>query len=124
MPIQVINEYAWHNLFVHQLFIRPTKEELKDHEAQFTVISAPGFKADPAVDGTKTETFIIISFERRTVLIGGTEYAGEMKKSIFSVMNYLLPEMGILPMHCSANVAVKAMWPCSDCPVPENDSVS
>lgn len=104
MPIQVINEYAWHNLFVHQLFIRPTKEELKDHEAQFTVISAPGFKADPAVDGTKTETFIIISFERRTVLIGGTEYAGEMKKSIFSVMNYLLPEMGILPMHCSANV--------------------
>ena len=82
----------------------PTKEELKDHEAQFTVISAPGFKADPAVDGTKTETFIIISFERRTVLIGGTEYAGEMKKSIFSVMNYLLPEMGILPMHCSANV--------------------
>lgn len=104
MPIQVVNEYAWHNLFVHQLFIRPTKEELKDHEAQFTVISAPGFKADPAVDGTKTETFIIVSFERRTVLIGGTEYAGEMKKSIFSVMNYLLPEMGILPMHCSANV--------------------
>ncbi len=104
LPIQVVNEFAWHNLFVHQLFIRPTKEELKDHEAQFTVIAAPGFKADPAVDGTKTETFIIVSFERRTVLIGGTEYAGEMKKSIFSVMNYLLPEAGILPMHCSANV--------------------
>ncbi|MEH6990251.1 phosphoenolpyruvate carboxykinase (ATP) [Cytobacillus firmus] len=104
MPIQVINEYAWHNLFAHQLFIRPAEDELLDHQAEFTVISAPNFKADPAVDGTKSETFIIISFERRTVLIGGTEYAGEMKKSIFSVMNYMLPENGILPMHCSANV--------------------
>lgn len=104
LPIQVINEYAWHNLFAHQLFIRPTNEELKDHKAPFTVISAPNFKANPEVDGTKSETFIIISFERRTVLIGGTEYAGEIKKSIFTVMNYLLPEQGILPMHCSANV--------------------
>ncbi|MDF2038995.1 phosphoenolpyruvate carboxykinase (ATP) [Cytobacillus oceanisediminis] len=104
MPIQVINEYAWHNLFAHQLFIRPAEDELLDHQPEFTVISAPNFKADPAVDGTKSETFIIISFERRTVLIGGTEYAGEMKKSIFSVMNYMLPENGILPMHCSANV--------------------
>ncbi|MDE3839983.1 phosphoenolpyruvate carboxykinase (ATP) [Bacillus methanolicus] len=104
MPIQVINEYAWHNLFAHQLFIRPTEEELLEHQAEFTVISAPNFKADPAVDGTRSETFIIISFEHRTVLIGGTEYAGEMKKSIFSVMNYMLPENGILPMHCSANV--------------------
>lgn len=104
LPIQVINEFAWHNLFVHQLFIRPNEEELADHEADFTVISAPGFKADPEVDGTKSETFIIISFEQRVILIGGTEYAGEMKKSIFSVMNYLLPENGILPMHCSANV--------------------
>lgn len=104
LPIQVINEFAWHNLFAHQLFIRPTEDELKEREAQFTVISAPTFKADPAVDGTKTETFIIVSFERRTVLIGGTEYAGEIKKSIFSVMNFLLPEQNILPMHCSANV--------------------
>ena len=104
LPIQVVNEFAWHNLFAHQLFIRPTEEELANHEAEFTVISAPSFKADPAVDGTKSETFIIISFERRTVLIGGTEYAGEMKKSIFSIMNYLLPEAGILSMHCSANV--------------------
>ena len=104
LPIQVINEFAWHNLFAHQLFIRPTKEELENHEAGFTVISAPNFKADPAVDGTKSEAFIIISFEKRTVLIGGTEYAGEIKKSIFSVMNYLLPEQDILPMHCSANV--------------------
>ncbi|MFS0780481.1 phosphoenolpyruvate carboxykinase (ATP) [Bacillus sp. 1P06AnD] len=104
LPIQVINEYAWHNLFVHQLFIRPNEEELAEHDAQFTVISAPNFKADPAVDGTKSETFIIISFEYKTVLIGGTEYAGEMKKSIFSIMNYLLPEQNILSMHCSANV--------------------
>ena len=104
LPIQVINEYAWHNLFVHQLFIRPTEEELKNHQAGFTVISAPGFKADPEVDGTRSEAFIIVSFERRVVLIGGTEYAGEMKKSIFSVMNYLLPENDVLPMHCSANV--------------------
>jgi len=104
LPIQVINEYAWHNLFAHQLFIRPTKEELASHEAGFTIISAPNFKADPAVDGTASETFIIISFEKRIVLIGGTEYAGEIKKSVFSIMNYLLPESGILSMHCSANV--------------------
>ncbi|PLS14940.1 phosphoenolpyruvate carboxykinase (ATP) [Bacillus sp. M6-12] len=104
LPIQVVNEYAWHNLFAHQLFIRPTEEELSVHNPEFTVISAPDFKADPLVDGTTSETFIIVSFERRTVLIGGTEYAGEMKKSIFSIMNYLLPENDILPMHCSANV--------------------
>lgn len=104
LPIQVINEYAWHNLFAHQLFIRPDAEELLSHEAGFTVISAPTFKADPKEDGTNSETFIIVSFEKRVVLIGGTEYAGEMKKSIFSVMNYLLPENGILSMHCSANV--------------------
>lgn len=104
LPIQVINEFAWHNLFAHQLFIRPTAEELQTHEPQFTVISAPTFKANPSVDGTRSETFIIISFERRTVLIGGTEYAGEMKKSVFSVMNFLFPEQGIFPMHCSANV--------------------
>lgn len=104
LPIQVVNEFAWHNLFVHQLFVRPSAEELAVHEPQFTVICAPNFKADPKVDGTRSEAFIIISFERRTVLIGGTEYAGEMKKSIFSVMNYVLPEQGILPMHCSANV--------------------
>lgn len=104
LPIQVINEYAWHNLFAHQLFIRPTQEELASHEAGFTIISAPNFKADPAIDGTKSETFIIISFEKRIVLIGGTEYAGEIKKSVFSIMNYLLPENNILSMHCSANV--------------------
>ncbi|MBO9130914.1 phosphoenolpyruvate carboxykinase (ATP) [Bacillus sp. 165] len=104
LPIQVINEFAWHNLFAHQLFIRPTKEEIGTHDAQFTIVSAPTFKADPIVDGTNSETFIIVSFEKRIVLIGGTEYAGEMKKSIFSIMNYLLPEQDILSMHCSANV--------------------
>ncbi|MEH7414638.1 phosphoenolpyruvate carboxykinase (ATP) [Neobacillus drentensis] len=107
LPIQVINEYAWHNLFAHQLFIRPTEEELLTHEAGFTVISAPNFKADPLIDGTNSETFIVISFEQKIVLIGGTEYAGEMKKSIFSVMNYLLPENNIFSMHCSANVGVE-----------------
>lgn len=104
LGIQVVNEYAWHNLFAHQLFIRPSEEELTNHLADFTIISAPNFKANPAVDGTKSETFIIVSMEKRIVLIGGTEYAGEMKKSIFSIMNYLLPEQNILPMHCSANV--------------------
>lgn len=104
LSIRVVNEFAWHNLFVHQLFIRPTEEELLTHDAQFTIVSAPSFKADPAVDGTHSETFIIVSLEKRIVLIGGTEYAGEMKKSIFSIMNYLLPEKGIMPMHCSANV--------------------
>lgn len=103
LPIRVINEFAWHNLFAHQLFIRPTEEELTDHKAEFSVVFAPGFKADPEVDGVRSETFIIISLEQKIVLIGGTEYAGEMKKSIFTVMNYLLPEQGILSMHCSAN---------------------
>ncbi|WP_257351267.1 phosphoenolpyruvate carboxykinase (ATP) [Pseudalkalibacillus decolorationis] len=104
LPLQVINEYAWHNLFARQLFIRPNEGELNSFVSDFQVISAPGFQADPEVDGTNSETFIIVSFEKRVVLIGGTEYAGEIKKSIFSVMNFLLPEQDILSMHCSANV--------------------
>jgi phosphoenolpyruvate carboxykinase (ATP) len=105
LPLRVINEYAWHNLFARQLFIRPDKDaDLKTHKPEFTIVSAPDFKADPAIDGTNSETFIIVSFEKRIILIGGTEYAGEMKKSIFSVMNFLLPEQDILSMHCSANV--------------------
>lgn len=104
LSIKVVNEYAWHNLFCHQLFIRPTAEELAVHSSEFTVVSAPGFKADPSIDGTSSETFIITSLEKKIILIGGTEYAGEMKKSIFGIMNYLLPEQGIFPMHCSANV--------------------
>ncbi|GAB7389045.1 phosphoenolpyruvate carboxykinase (ATP) [Bacillaceae bacterium] len=104
LPIRVINEFAWQNLFAHQLFVRPSRDELNSHEPAFTVIAVPGCKADPQTDGTNSETFIIISFEERVVLIGGTEYAGEMKKSIFSVLNYLLPAQGVFPMHCSANV--------------------
>lgn len=104
LPIRVVNELAWQNLFARQLFIRPSADELKSHQAEFTVVAAPGFKADPQVHGTNSETYIIINFAKKTVLIGGTEYAGEIKKSIFSVMNYLLPERGVLSMHCSANV--------------------
>ncbi|TMN21227.1 phosphoenolpyruvate carboxykinase (ATP) [Lentibacillus cibarius] len=104
LPIQVINEYAWHNLFSRQLFITPTESELTEHQPEFTVISAPTFKADPEVDGTNSEVFVLISFKKRIVLIGGTEYAGEIKKSIFSIMNYLLPKRDVLSMHCSANI--------------------
>src|SRR5690625_2159017 len=86
------------------MLIRPTADELENHETQFTVLSAPTVKADPEVDGTNSETFIIISFKERVVLIGGTEYAGEIKKSVFSIMNYLLPQQDVLSMHCSANV--------------------
>jgi phosphoenolpyruvate carboxykinase (ATP) len=104
LPIRIVNEYAWHNLFVRQLFLRPSKQQQLTHNAEFTVIALPGVKADPAQDGTRSETFICVSFEKRLVLIGGTEYAGEMKKSIFSVLNFLLPLQGVVPMHCSANV--------------------
>src|SRR5438309_1535013 len=104
LPVRMVNEYAWHNLFVRQLFIRPTAEELRNHRPEFTVISAPEFKADPKRDGVNSEVFILLNFMRRTVLIGGTSYAGEMKKCIFSVMNYLLPPRNVFPMHCSANV--------------------
>jgi phosphoenolpyruvate carboxykinase (ATP) len=104
LQLQVINEYAWHNLFVKQLFVRPTAEELKSHKAEFTVVGAPEFQADPQRDGTNSETFIITDFTRKIILIGGTKYAGELKKSIFGVMNYILPQRDVFPMHCSANV--------------------
>ncbi len=104
LPIQIINEYAWHNLFVRQLFIRPTAEELKTHKPEFTIVSAPGFLADPKRDGTNSEVFVIVNFTKKLVLIGGTQYAGEMKKSIFGIMNFLLPDRNVFPMHCSANI--------------------
>ncbi|HUQ49651.1 MAG TPA: phosphoenolpyruvate carboxykinase (ATP) [Terriglobales bacterium] len=104
LPIQVINQYAWHNLFVRQLFVRPTADELKTHTAEFTVIGAPEFEADPKRDGTNSETFIITDFTRKIILVGGTKYAGELKKSIFGVMNFILPQRNVFPMHCSANV--------------------
>src|SRR5579863_384677 len=107
LPIRVICEFAWHALFVKQLFVRPAAGELAGHKPEFTVIAAPDFDADPERDGTRSETFILADFTRKIVLIGGTRYAGEMKKSIFGVMNFLLPqraEDAVLPMHCSANV--------------------
>ena len=104
LPIRVIAEFAWHALFVKQLFVRPSAEELAHHVPEFTVIAAPDFEAVPERDGTQSATFILADFTRRIILIGGTKYAGEMKKSIFGVMNFLLPQRDVLPMHCSANV--------------------
>jgi phosphoenolpyruvate carboxykinase (ATP) len=104
LRVRVVNEFAWANLFVHNLFIRPPAEELADFQPDFTILHAPGCKADPAADGTNSETFIVVSFSEKLVLIGGTRYAGEMKKSIFSILNFLLPLRGVLAMHCSANV--------------------
>ncbi len=101
--VRVINEYAWHNIFANNLFRRPDESELPHSDVGFTVISAPNFKADPKIDGTRTETFILLNLQKRIALIGGTEYAGEMKKSVFAAMNYLLPEKNVFPMHCSAN---------------------
>jgi phosphoenolpyruvate carboxykinase (ATP) len=104
MPIRVVCERAYHALFAHQLFVRPTPEELAVHAPEFTILAAPDFKADPARDGTRSEVFILVHFGRRLVLIGGTLYAGEIKKSVFSILNTLLPRRGVFPMHCSANV--------------------
>jgi phosphoenolpyruvate carboxykinase (ATP) len=104
LPITVIAEYAWHALFVKQLFVRPQPSDFEHHAAKFTVIAAPEFEAIPARDGTKSSTFILTDFTRKIVLIGGTKYAGEMKKSIFGVLNFLLPQQDVFPMHCSANV--------------------
>jgi len=104
LPVRVISEYAWHGLFVHQLFVRPTAKELESHRPEFTVIAAPEFLAVPERDGTRSEAFILTDFTRRTVLIGGTRYAGEIKKAVFGVMNFLLPGRDVLPMHCSANI--------------------
>lgn len=102
--VRVINEFAWHNVFVNNLFIRPELDGLPHEDVDFTVISAPSLKANPETDGTRSETFIILNFEKRMAIIGGTEYAGEMKKSVFTALNFLLPERGVFPMHCSANV--------------------
>ena len=104
LPVRVITEHAWHSLFARNMFIRPTREERRGFAPRFTVIHAPDFKADPERDGTHSEAFILLDFARRLVLIGGTSYAGEIKKSIFTVMNFLLPPRGVLPMHCSANI--------------------
>ena len=107
LPIRVINDHVWQSMFSSNLFIRPTTEELEKHEPEFTILCINDFLADPEVDGTRTDVFILIDLTRKIVLIGGTEYAGEMKKSMFGVMNFLLPGRNIFPMHCSANIGEK-----------------
>lgn len=104
LPIRIINETAWHNLFAKNLFVEANEEELKEFKPEYTVIQMPNLQADPETDGTNSPVFVVINFGRRLVLIGGTSYAGEIKKSVFSIMNYILPLKGVMSMHCSANV--------------------
>ncbi|MBT2189324.1 phosphoenolpyruvate carboxykinase [Sphingobium nicotianae] len=102
--VRVINELAWHNLFVRTLLVRPEAYALADFVPDYTIIDLPSFRADPARHGCRSETIIAVNFTEKLILIGGTAYAGEMKKSVFSILNYLLPAKGIMPMHCSANI--------------------
>ena len=104
LPIRVITEYPWQNLFAYNLFLRPQLEDLKNFAPEFTVLAVPGFSADKAIDGTRQHNFTIVNFTKKIILIGGSAYTGEIKKGIFTVLNYLLPFKGILPMHCSANI--------------------
>ncbi|MDO4544442.1 MAG: phosphoenolpyruvate carboxykinase (ATP) [Clostridia bacterium] len=104
LPVRIVNELASQNLFIHQLLLRPTKEQLDSFVPGFTIIAAPGFKCVPEVDGTHSEAAILVNFEKKMVIIAGSQYAGEIKKSIFSVMNYILPKQGVFTMHCSANI--------------------
>ena len=101
---RIINELASQNLFIHQLLIRPTAEQLESFAPDYTIIAAPGFKCVPEIDGTRSEAAILVNYEEKIVLICGTQYAGEIKKSVFSVMNYVMPKLGVFPMHCSANI--------------------
>ena len=103
--VRMVTELAWHSLFIRHLLRRPERAELNDFLADFTVINCPSFQADPAKHDCRSETVIAMNFDRKMILIGGTEYAGENKKSVFSLLNYLLPEKNIMPMHCSANHA-------------------
>jgi len=104
LHVRLIDEMAWTNLFADNLFIRPPASDLRDFEPDFTLLHAPELKADPAIDKTRTETVITINFARKIILIVGTRYAGEIKKSIFTILNYLLPKKNVLSMHCSANI--------------------
>jgi phosphoenolpyruvate carboxykinase (ATP) len=104
LPIRVINDRAWHNLFATQIFIKPSERDLKSFVPEFTLLSLNDFSAIPELEGTKSETFIIISFKKKLVLMGSTSYAGEIKKSMFSIMNFVLPFKGVFPMHCSVNL--------------------
>ena len=105
LDVRVISELAWHNLFIRHLLRRPSRTELDSFVPEFTIINCPSFKADPAKHGCRTDTVIALNFDKKLILIGGTEYAGENKKSVFTLLNYLLPEKGVMPMHCSANHA-------------------
>ena len=102
--VRVINELAWHNLFIRTLLVRPQADELEGFAPEFTIIDLPSFRADPARHGTRSETVIAVDLSEKMILIGGTAYAGEMKKSVFGILNYLLPAKGVMPMHCSANI--------------------
>ncbi|MCJ8157346.1 phosphoenolpyruvate carboxykinase [Sphingomonas sp. LaA6.9] len=107
VKVRVINELAWHNLFIRTLLVRPEASELADFVPEFTIIDLPSFRANPARHGTRSETVIAVNFTEKLILIGGTAYAGEMKKSVFGILNYKLPVEGIMPMHCSANIGPK-----------------
>lgn len=102
--VRVINELAWHNLFIRTLLVRPTETELAGFSPEYTIIDLPSFRADPERHGCRSETVIAVNFTEKLILIGGTAYAGEMKKSVFGILNYLLPPQGVMPMHCSANI--------------------
>ena len=102
--VRVINELAWHNLFIRTLLVRPSAHELEHFAPEYTIIDLPSFRADPARHGCRSETVIAVNYSEKLILIGGTAYAGEMKKSVFGLLNYLLPAKGIMPMHCSANI--------------------
>ena len=102
--VRVINELAWHNLFIQTLLVRPNADDLAGFTPEYTIIDLPSFRADPERHGTRSETVVAVNFTEKLILIGGTKYAGEMKKSVFGVLNYLLPTRGVMPMHCSANI--------------------
>ena len=104
LAVRYVSPNAWHMAFVRNMFIRPDASELPTFAPNFTVLHAPEFQADPARHGTRTGTFIVLNLAERTILIGGTRYAGELKKSMFTVMNYYMPSQGVLSMHCSANI--------------------
>ena len=104
LPVRVVTELAWHSLFIRNLLIQPADAERMSFEPAFTIIDLPGFKANPKRHGCASATVIALDFNRRMVLIAGTSYAGEIKKAVFTILNYLLPPDGVLPMHCSANV--------------------
>jgi len=102
--VRVITEFAWHSLFIRTLLVRPKPSELADFAPEFTIIDLPSFRADPARHGCRSETVVAVNFSEKLILIGGTRYAGEMKKSVFSILNYKLPPLSVMPMHCSANI--------------------